>query len=105
MDLSAKKTETLRIKKRIVEAWMATRFRVAEVAARHSSGKPGLPVDVVLSMADCLNLKVRLYLVASLSINQKQVYPVSCSFSVINKLPVHLLICLLNAQDSWLKNI
>lgn len=89
---------------------MATRFRVAEVAARHSSGKPGLPVDVVLSMADCLYLKVRLYLnatsiMSSLSINQKQVYPVSCSFSVINKLPVHLLICLLNAQDSWLKNI
>lgn len=89
---------------------MATRFRVAEVAARHSSGKPGLPVDVVLSMADCLYLKVRLYLnatsiMSSLSINQKQVYPVSCSFSVINKLSVHLLICLLNAQDSWLKNI
>lgn len=89
---------------------MATRFRVAEVAARHSSGKPGLPVDVVLSMADCLYLKVRLYLnatsiMSSLSINQKQVYPVSCSFSVINKLPVHLLICLLNAQDIWLKNI
>lgn len=27
---------------------MATRLRFAEAAARHSSGKPGLPADVVI---------------------------------------------------------
>lgn len=116
MDLSAKTTEPLRINQRIAGASMATRFRVAEVAARHSSGKPGLPADVVLSIADCPYLKVRLHLdrtfnavcvasiMSSLSIDQ-QVYPVFCSDSVMNKLPVHSLICLVNAQDSWLKNI